>query len=175
MGINKRENIVRRQTALYTASGIVIFYPGRLMAGQIHQWAERYGGCRTAVSFERTLPGIRRHLRRAELAVINATDDPAQASDAFLQSVGMLGAQSVAVYTEKTHDGLELLVRTQGAPFLLGPMSMTEWEDFLESKFPMLIPLDSGADRGYHADLSPTGENENSEEEIIIYYKPIAG
>ncbi len=96
------------------------------------------------VSFERSLPGIRKSVRRAALAVIDASLDPAQGTDAFLQSVSLLTPDAVAVYTEKMHDGLELLVRTFAAQFLLGPMSMEEWEEFLEHKFPTLIPLEAG-------------------------------
>src|SRR3989304_9884817 len=107
---------------LRAASGITLFYPCRLLTDQISGWAVRRGGCRTTVSFERTLPGIRDQLRRAAFAVIEATEDPAQAADTFLQSTSILGAGSGAGYTEKIHEGLELLVRTLGSLLLLGPM-----------------------------------------------------
>ncbi|MGA2059042.1 MAG: hypothetical protein ABSG67_01070, partial [Thermoguttaceae bacterium] len=134
---------MRKSICTQAASGIVLFYPGFLLAGQIHDWAEQHGGCRATISFERTLPGIRRWALRAALAIIDASSDPAQGTDAFLQSVSMLTSDAVAVYTEKMHDGLELLVRTFGAPLLLGPMSVNEWEEFLEPRFPTLIPLDA--------------------------------
>ncbi len=111
----------------------------------------------------------------AELAVIDATEDPAQASDAFLQSVGVLSAEAVAVYTERIHDGLELLVRMLGAPLILGPMSMEEWDEFLEIKFPSFIPMDSAgavAHRGKQISSPSVRENER---ENIVYYRPIAG
>ena len=157
------------------ASGIVLFYPGCLLAGQIHDWADQHGGCRAAVSFERTLPGIRRWARRAALAIIDASLDPAQGTDAFLQSVSMLTSDAVAVYTEKMHDGLELLVRTFGAPLLLGPMSTEEWEDFLEHKFPTLIPLEANAwsaQRGKEKILRNFGEHAGNQ---VVYYRPNAG
>jgi hypothetical protein len=166
---------VIKLSKLQTASGIVLFYPDRLLTNQIRQWAERHGGCRTAVSFERTLPGIRKRLRRAELAVINATDNPEQASDAFLQSVGVLNADSVAVYTEKTHEGLEMLVRSLGAPLLLGPMNMEDWEDYLDYKFPTLLRLDSRNASIRHLNRHIIQNLEESEESNVVYYKPIAG
>jgi hypothetical protein len=166
---------VIRQNVIQTATGIVLFYPGRLLVSQIRDWAQRHGGCRAAVSFERTLPGIRRWLRRAELAVIDATEDPAQATDAFLQSVGVLRADAVAVYTERMHDGLELLVRSLGVPLLFGPMSTDEWDEFLEIRFPSFIPLESAettAVGGKHAGLATIREQRR---ENIVYYRPIAG
>jgi hypothetical protein len=166
---------VRTQTALQTASGIVLFYPSRLLAVQIRDWAEQHGGCRAAVSFERSLPSIRKCVRRAALAVIDASEDPAQATDAFLQSVGVLKSDAVVVYTEKVHDGLEMLVRMLGAPLLLGPMSMEEWEEYLEHKFPTLIPLDStglSIKRGKRDILRFEDRNAGKN---AIYYRPNAG
>ena len=160
---------------MQTASGIVLFYPGSLLAGQIHDWAEQHGGCRATVTFERSLPGIRRWARRAALAIIDASSDPAQGTDAFLQSVSMLTSDAVAVYTEKIHDGLELLVRTFGAPLLLGPMRMEEWEEFLEHKFPTLIPLEASgmtAEQGKEKILRNFGEHAGNE---VVYYRPNAG
>jgi hypothetical protein len=166
---------VKKPTALRIASGIVLFYPGRLLVGQIHDWAEQHGGCRAAVSHERSLPGIRKFVRRAAFAVIDATEDPAQATDAFLQAVGALKSDAVAVYTEKMHDGLELLVRMLGAPLLLGPMSMDEWEEFLELKFPTFIPLDSTGlpiNRGKRKFPQIVEQNADSR---VFYYRPNAG
>ena len=160
---------------MQTTSGIVLFYPGRLLASQIHDWAEQHGGCRATVTFERSLPGIRRWARRAALAIIDASLDPAQGTDAFLQSVNMLKSDAVAVYTEKIHDGLELLVRTFGAPLLLGPMSMEEWEEFLEHKFPTLIPLETSgitAEQGKGKILRNFGEHAGNQ---VVYYRPNAG
>jgi hypothetical protein len=152
-----------------------MFYPSCLLASQINDWAERHGGCCTAVSFERTLPGIRKRLRRAALAVIDATDDPAQASDAFLQAIGVLKADSVAVYSEKTHEGLETLVRMLGAPLLLGPMSVEDWEDYLEHKFPSLIPLASVGAPEYSNSQDFSLDVESGANRKIVYYRPIAG
>jgi hypothetical protein len=166
---------VRKRTVLHAASGIVLFYPGRLLTDQVHDWAQRHGGCRASVSFERSLPGIRSRVRRAALAVIDATEDPAQASDAFLQSVGVLRADSVAVYAEKSHDGLELLVRMLGAPLLLGPMRMDEWDEFLELKFPSLISLDSADSQMCKGKWKSPRRIVPNAENNVVYYRPIAG
>jgi hypothetical protein len=166
---------VRKPIRMQTASGIVLFYPGSLLAGQIHDWAEQHGGCRATVSFERSLPGIRKWARRAALAIIDASSDPAQGTDAFLQSVNMLTSDAVAVYTEKMHDGLELMVRTFGAPLLLGPMNVNEWEEFLEPRFPSLIPLDASglsAEPGRHRILRNFVKHAGND---VVYYRPNAG
>jgi hypothetical protein len=146
-----------------------------LLISQIHDWASRHGGCRTAISFEHMLPGIRKWLHSAELAVIDATDDPAQASDAFLQAVGVLKPHAVAVYTEKTHDGLELLVRSLGAPLLLGPMIAEEWDEFFESMFPSLIPLESAGEIAQPGKRLIVRDINANASENIVYYKPLAG
>jgi hypothetical protein len=166
---------VKKPISTQPASGIVLFYPGRLLMNQIYDWADAHGGCRALVSFERSLPGIRKAARRAEYAVIDATSDPAQGADAFLQSVGVLKSDSVAVYTEKTHEGLELMVRTFGAPLLLGPMNMEEWEELLEHKFPTLIHLEAGEFAAHHGKkiISPDLEIYTGEE--VLYYRPNAG
>jgi hypothetical protein len=152
----------------------VLFYPGRLLISQIRDWADRRGGCRYALSFDRAIPIIRKRLRRAELAVIDATEDPAQASDAFLQAVGILGAEAVAVYTERMHDDLELLVRMMRAPLLLGPMSMEEWEEYLDQKFPAVIPLELAGELA-HQGKQDFLRNITERPGNVVYYKPIAG
>jgi hypothetical protein len=166
---------VKQQSLINSTSGIVLFYPNRLLTNQVFDWADRHGGCKTSVAFERTLPGIRKCLRRCELAVINATDDPSQASDAFLQAVSILKCDSVAVYTEKMHEGLELFVRTLGAPLLLGPMNFEEVEDYLEHKFPSLIPLVSAGASEQFGNRVNAREYAENEDGNIVYYKPIAG
>ncbi len=49
----------------------------------------------------------------------------------------------MGVYTEVVHEGLELLVRRLGVILLLGPMSVSEWDDLFAQKFPRTIPLAS--------------------------------
>ena len=66
------------------------------------------------------------------MAVIDATDDHAQAIDAFLQSIAQLGPDDVAVYTEVAHDDLELFVRRHGSLVVLGPSFDGHWMKFLE-------------------------------------------
>jgi hypothetical protein len=84
------------------------------------------------VSFERSLPKIRKLLRGASTALIDATDDHAQAIDAYLQATAQLGAGAVMVYTEVMHDSLELFVRGRGSVMLLGPSFDGHYMKFLE-------------------------------------------
>jgi hypothetical protein len=72
----------------------------------------------------------------ATLAIIDASEDHAQAIDAFSQSVARLGAYKTVVYTEKMHEGLELFVRFQGSLLLYGPLSQVQWEDFFRRTLP---------------------------------------
>ena len=81
----------------------------------------------------------------------------------------------MAVYAERTHEGLELLVRMLGAPLLLGPMGMEEWEEFLESKFPMLIPLASAGVSVHRGRREIPQNSEGNKVNNVVYYRPIAG
>jgi hypothetical protein len=113
-------------------SDIVVFYPGDSLKEQVGAWVDRHPECSLEVSFARSLPGIRVALRNAAVALLDATEDPAQATDAFSQAVARLGAHSVAVYTETMHEWLELFVRIRGALLLFGPLDNTQWEELFE-------------------------------------------
>ncbi|MGW8257345.1 MAG: hypothetical protein ACWGMZ_07675 [Thermoguttaceae bacterium] len=156
-------------------AGLVLFYPGAFLLNQIRFWAERRSGCKYAICFDRALPLIRKRLRRTELAIIDATDDPSQASDAFLQAIGILRSDAVAVYTERTYENLELLVRSLGAPLLLGPMDIDEWEDYLDQKFPAILHLDFPAPAEGQLPHKALDTAEHSQDKKIVLYRPIAG
>jgi hypothetical protein len=173
--LSTEDRAVNRLRISPSKSGIVIFYPSRFLTDQICEWAQRHGGCQSFVSFQRAFPVIRRQIRRAALAVIDGSDDPAQAADTFLQAVGILGPDSTAIYVEKMHDGLELLVRSLGASLLLGPMSMEDWEGFLDHKFPTLIPLGpsiASMRRNKYESLQNDAENADNQ---IVYFRRSAG
>jgi hypothetical protein len=111
------------------------------LTDQLQSWSDHHGGQHLQISHERSLSGIRQQINRADFVVIDATDDPAQASDAYFQIYKALGPESMTVYTNFVHEGLELLVRRLGVTLLLGPMSIFEWDDFFVHKFPRIIPL----------------------------------
>lgn len=119
-----------------TASDIVLFYPGASLTDQVAGWSERHPQCSLEVSFAKTVPGIRQALSSADAAVLDATADPGQAMAAFSQAVAKLGAYSVAVYTERMHEWLELSVRIRGALLLLGPMDSSQWEGLFDRLLP---------------------------------------
>jgi hypothetical protein len=114
-------------------------------------------------------------LRSAALTVIDATEDPARASDAFLQSINVLGAESVAVYTEKMYADLELLVRILGTPLFLGPMTSEEWENYLNHKFPSLIPFRSIEVPSIQAEKEQARENGEDANDKIVSFRLYAG
>jgi hypothetical protein len=111
---------------------VVLFYPCRSLVGQIKEWLERHGGHVSRISFARSLPEIRRRMRRADTVIVDASEDEALASDAFLQAILVMGSGATAVYTERTAEEMERFVRRFGAPFLLGPMSLAEWEAYFQ-------------------------------------------
>ena len=50
---------------------------------------------------------------QADVALIDATEDDAQAVDAFSQAAAQLGVAATAMYSECMHDGLEVFVRSR--------------------------------------------------------------
>ena len=117
-------------------SEIVVFYPGGSLEEQVAAWAERHPECGVSSSLAKSLAGIRKTLRNADLALLDATVDAAQTMPAFAQVVAKLGAGRVAVYTEIMHKWLELAVRIRGVLLLLGPLSGQQWEDFFAKMLP---------------------------------------
>jgi hypothetical protein len=111
---------------------VLLLYPSDSLGEQITVWAAQHADQRVETSFEHSLPEIRNLLRGADMAMVDATDDPSQATDAFLQAVARLGTAAVAMYSEVMHDGLELFVRVRGSLFLLGPLSGLQWEEYFQ-------------------------------------------
>jgi hypothetical protein len=123
---------------------IAICYPTESLSGQVAQWAQGHEDCRVETVRSRSAMAIRGALGDAQLALVDASDDHAQAIDLFSQAVARLGARRASVYTERMHDGLEDFVRTQGAWLLLGPLTDQEWDDYFAT---MLPATRSNADR----------------------------
>jgi hypothetical protein len=111
---------------------LLLLYPAESLKKQISRWALQHPERQVDVSFERSLAKIRHLLRYTDATLLDATHDPAMATEAFLQAVACLGADAVAVYTETLHDDLELFVRLRGVPFFLGPLFDEQWEEFFE-------------------------------------------
>jgi hypothetical protein len=117
---------------LSATADILLFYSGHSLSKQIGVWAARHPDWQVETSSERSLPEIRALLRNASMTIVDATEDPSQATDAFLQAVARLGVAAVAMYSEAMHEGLELFVRVRGSLYLLGPLSDEQWEEFFE-------------------------------------------
>jgi hypothetical protein len=111
---------------------IALFYGSDSLTRQITKWARKHPACTIRCSFAKVLPEIRLVLETADGALIDATDDDAQAVDAFSQAAGHLGTNAVAIYSEVMHEGVELLVRSRGSQVLLGPLGETQWDGFFQ-------------------------------------------
>ena len=106
---------------------LTLIYPTPSLIWQLHCLFDRRQGTGPELVFDRSLPGIRHGISAAAGVIIDATDDPASACEAYLQAARNLGANAVAVYTERTLENLEILVRTNGSLFFLGPLEEHEW------------------------------------------------
>jgi hypothetical protein len=120
-------NLISQQSAV----SIAVFYPGNLLMHQVSDWAIHYPAHDFVFCFPRTAAEVRRVLRQSAIAIVDATDDPAQAMAAIAQATDLLERERVAVYTESIHEGLELFVRARGVLLLLGPMGNAPWDDQL--------------------------------------------
>ena len=126
---------------LPVTSDVLLLYPGESLKDQIDVWTLRHPDRQVVTSFVRSLPEIRRLLRYAGASLVDATEDPAQATDAFLQAVARLGARAVTMYSETMHEGLELFARMQGSLFLAGPLFDEQWEDLFERLLRARAPM----------------------------------
>ena len=115
---------------------IAVCYPTESLSCQVALWAHKRADCGVELVFGRSVLEIRRSLNGADVVLVDASDDHAQAIELFSQSIARLGSQRVAVYTERMHEGLELFVRTQGAWLLLGPLNGRQWEEVFSSMLP---------------------------------------
>jgi hypothetical protein len=115
---------------------IAVGYPSESLSCQMALWARKHKDCGIKPVFGRSALEIRRSLNGADMVLVDASDDHAQAIELFSQSVARFGSRQVAVYTEKMHDGLEMFVRTQGAWLLLGPLNNQQWEELFSSMLP---------------------------------------
>jgi len=113
-------------------SDIVLLYPGESLKRQVAGWADTHPEYSLEVSFATFPAEIQEVLRNAAVALLDATEDPRQAAVAFSQAVAQLGGYSVAIYTEKMYEWLELFVRIRGALLLLGPIGRHQWEEFFK-------------------------------------------
>jgi hypothetical protein len=120
-----------------TTPGILLLYPGESLKNQIGLWTTRHSEWQLTISFEQSLPVIRKLLRDAGAAIVDTTEDPSQATNAFLQAVARLGANAVTMYTEMMHEGLELFVRVRGSLFVLGPMFDEQWDELFDRLWQM--------------------------------------
>lgn len=112
--------------------GVVVFYAGPSLAQQLAQWNDSAARWQIQTSAARTTAGVRKALRNASLALLDASADPDQAAKTFGVAVARLGGYSVAVYTEVMRRWLELYVRAHGAVLLFGPLERAQWADFFE-------------------------------------------
>jgi len=127
---------VAQSTSAQLSIEVVLLYPGKGLLAHAQRLMRARPDCRVRVSRARRLPEIRAAIGRAATVVVDATEDHAQAVDALLQAVARCGRDSVAVYTEQMHDGLEPFVRMRGVLLLLGPMDYFEWDGLWEGRLP---------------------------------------
>jgi hypothetical protein len=111
---------------------IVVFYASPSLRAQLARWRRRHPRQTIAFCSAKATAGIRRALRGAKIALVDATAHSQAAVAAFGQAADCLGGYAAAVYVERTQPWLELFVRTRGAQLLLGPHDGGQWQGFFE-------------------------------------------
>jgi hypothetical protein len=111
------------------------FYPGQLLGEQLRAWKQLHPGRALHVSFDSEPAAIRMALLGTDVVLIDATCRPSGAEMVLREASLQPGGYCTAVYSEVAQHRLESIVRQQGSWFLLGPLSLTEWERLLEALF----------------------------------------
>jgi len=135
----EKSDAVVGSTLWSSTNDAIVLYPGDALLRQASRWARRHPASRLRVYYGRALPEIRQSLDDVDAVVIDATEDDAQAVDALLQAVACRGPDSVVVYTETMHEGLELFVRVRGVPLVLGPLDEGQWDALLASRMSVAV------------------------------------
>ncbi|HUT09565.1 MAG TPA: hypothetical protein VMY42_03645 [Thermoguttaceae bacterium] len=110
---------------------IVVFHPGSCLIRQASAWAGKPLHFQVEFSFAQSPFDVRAAVRRAAVAVIDATENPAAAMAVFVHARAELPAGAVAVYSESVCGKMELIVCARGATLLLGPLADATWRGVL--------------------------------------------
>jgi len=110
---------------------IVVFHPGRCLLRQASAWVGGPPHFQVEFSLAQSPFEVRATVRRAAVAVIDATENPTAAMAVFVHAKAELPAGAVAVYSESVCGKLELVVRAGGATLLLGPLADATWRGLL--------------------------------------------
>lgn len=110
---------------------VVLLYAEESLLLQIATLIEKTDWLSIRLVWSRNPVVIARSLADAVVAIVDATDYPGQAVATLEHCLTRLPHERVAVYTERTHQGLEVFTRVRGVQLLLGPMSQAEWDGLL--------------------------------------------
>ena len=111
---------------------VVLFYPGRSLAAQVVEWVRRRDLYGLRMAWCERPTEIRAVMSAALTSVLDATEQPAVAMNALNSALLAVGPESMAIYTERAHSGLEVFVRVRGVVLLTGPMDEYRWAAFFQ-------------------------------------------
>jgi len=111
---------------------VVLFYAEQSLLLQLAEWVSQHPAYSLRVVSARAVGRIDSAMADAALTIIDVAENPGRAIDALQIAAARLGHDNVVVYTERTNDALEVVVRVRGSKLLLGPMSKLEWESFFK-------------------------------------------
>ena len=113
------------------ALDVTLFFPSRSLLLEIEKALVQ---CRP-LHLRRAADTRRRCVEEAldgtDIAVIDATERPAEATAVLEESVALIGPDRSTIYSQRMHPGLEVFTRSRGAQLFLGPLTTHEWTAFL--------------------------------------------
>ena len=111
---------------------VAMIYPTDSLSSQMAGWALRHRGVpvRSVHWWDAAPVGLA--MAGAPRVVVDATEHPGAALAVLECGLERLPAERLVVYSEQTHPGLEVFVRSRGVTFLLGPMGPEEWDALLK-------------------------------------------
>ena len=114
---------------------VVLLCATQPLVMQAAEWARKHPQFQLRLASATTPGEISSALESAAAVIVDATEDPDRAVDTLEIACDIMGRDRAAVYSEESHNGLEVLVRVRGAMMLIGPMSAAEWQGVFD---PML-------------------------------------
>ncbi|MCK4623767.1 MAG: hypothetical protein KAV00_00515 [Phycisphaerae bacterium] len=133
--------------ANYEMKDVVLFYAGKSLLEQAGNWVDGQPNLFLRLVSSRSRPVVNKALSEASAVIVDITEHPDTAMDVFQYAVGRPESGELAVYTERSHEGLEIFVRSRGVLLLLGPLNPAEWGAFFES----LQPPEASSVAGLHS------------------------
>ena len=112
---------------------VVLYQAGSSLVTAVGDWLLEHPDISLRLVHSTCRSVINGPLGSAAVAIVDATDKPGAAAATLERLLKRIAPSRIAVYTERTHAGLEVFVRVRGPILLLGPMGADDWDACLSA------------------------------------------